>query len=245
MTGSGDIIEWVHASDINNWSWAYQDWDYDYSAAGFTPSNWIIDLMNGLNDPRRYVFFSEAEAGGFKGHKSGLASVAGDRPSRYLDTYITKEYSDKVMMHYECMFLKAEAYALKSDWANAQTALDEAVTADMLYHGVPQDSIDAYLAQAALTMPTNFEDAQKLIITEKYLSNNFETLESYYDFIRTGYPEFDFEYAVTDVINFNTFPRRYYYPQDESEKNPNVPALTEAEIFAYGASWDTKSFPWR
>ena len=245
MTQNSDQMEWVHLSDINNRSWAFRDFEYDYSAAGFTPSIWIVDLMNSLNDPRRYVFFTEAEAGGFVGHVSGYASVSGNRPSRYKDTYITPEYGDKIMQYAECLFLKAEAYALLEDYPNAQIALDQGVTADMLYHGVPQDSIDAYLAQPELTMPTNVEDAQKLVITEKYLANVFETYESYFDFIRTGYPEFDFPYSILNIINDDTYPRRYSYPSDEIEKNPNIQAIGQPDYFSKGVSWDTKPFPWR
>ncbi|MEZ5000946.1 MAG: SusD/RagB family nutrient-binding outer membrane lipoprotein [Bacteroidales bacterium] len=245
MTDNADQMEWIHQSDINNRSWAFRDYEYDYSAAGFTPSIWIVDLMNSLNDPRRYVFFTDAEAGGFVGHVSGNASVSGNRPSRYKDTFITPEYGDKIMQYAECLFLKAEAYALKSDFPNAQIALDAGVTADMLYHGIDQADIDAYLAQPELTVPADVEDAQKLIITEKYLANVFETLESYYDFIRTGYPEFDFPYSILNIINDNTYPRRYSYPSDEIEKNPNVIAIGQPDYFLKGVSWDTKPFAWR
>lgn len=245
MTQSSDQMEWIHASDINNRSWAYVDWEYDYSADGYTPTNWIVDLMNSVNDPRRMVFFKEADAGGYIGHKSGESSVLGDRPSRYTNTFITYEYGDKIMQYAECLFLKAEALALKSDFPNAQIAFDAGVTADMLYHGVAQAEIDAYLAQAEFTMPTNVEDAQKLVITEKYMANVFETYESYYDFIRTGYPEFDFSYAIEGIINTNTFPRRYSYPTDEIEKNEFIKAIGQPEYFDYGVSWDTKPFSWR
>lgn len=245
MTSNNDQIEWVHLSDINNRSWAIRDYEYDYSGEGFTPTNWIIDLMNGLNDPRRYVFFSEAEAGGFVGHRSGDASVPGAKPSRYLDTYITAEYGDKIIQYPEALFLKAEAYALKQDYPNAQIALDAAVTADMLYHGVDQADIDTYLAQATLTLPTTIEGAQEVIIREKYLANVFETLESYYDFIRTGYPQFDFPYAIKNIINDDTYPRRYSYPDAEYEKNEFVRAIGQPDYFLKGVSWDTKDFTWR
>lgn len=241
----GDAIEWTHLSDLNNRSWAIRDFEYDYSAEGFTPSVWIIDLMNGLNDPRRYVFFSEAEVGGFKGHVSGFSSIPGDKPSRYLDTYITPEFSDKIIMYPESKFLEAEAHALNEDYTNAQIALEEAITADMLYEGVPQDSIDAYLAQPELTIPEDIEGAQEVIITQKYLANIMETLESYFDFIRTGYPQFDFPGSILNIINDNTYPRRYSYPSDEIEKNENIAAIGQPNYFQYGVSWDTKPFPWR
>lgn len=245
MTGNSDQIEWIHSEDINNRSWAFRDWEYDYGGYGFTPTNWLIDLMNANNDPRRPIFFSEADAGGYIGFKSGNAGVPGDFPSRYLDTYITKEYGDKIIQYPEALFLKAEAYVLKEDYPNAQIALDAGVTADMLYHGVEQTDIDLYLAQPALTLPTDIEGAQEVVIREKYLANIMETLESYYDFIRTGYPKLDFPYAIKNIINDNTYPRRYSYPSDEIEKNEFVKAIGQPDYFKKGVSWDTKPFPWR
>jgi len=242
---SGDRIEWTHLSDLNNRSWAVRDYEYDYSAAGFTPSVWIIDLMNNLDDPRRYSFFSEAEAGGFKGHVSGYSSIPGDKPSRYLDTYITNEFSDKIIMYPESKFLEAEAYALKEEYSNAQASMEEAITADMLYHDMPLDSIDNYLAQPELVLPADIEGAQEIIITQKYLANVMETMESYYDFIRTGYPRFDFPGSILNIINDDTYPRRYSYPSDEIEKNEYVKAIGQPDYFAKGVSWDTKSFSWR
>jgi len=238
MTSNDDNLIWQHSTEAGYWSWVYDDMLFDYSADGMTPNIFLVDLMNYFNDPRRYVMFSEAEQGGFKGLVGGDTYPAGDTPSRFRWDYATPDFPDHVITYHECKFIEAEAYALKSDYTNCQTALDAAITADMTWEGVPADSITAYLAQPELDVPTNVEDAQKLVIEQKYIANVFETRTMYFDWIRTGYPVIDFEYAILNVDNTETFPRRLLYPQEEFDKNENVPPLPN--VFDKGTSWDNK-----
>lgn len=247
MTSNDDICEWKHLDDLDNASWFYDDWVYDYSGEGQTPTNWLVDMMNSFNDPRRYIMFtfSEENPTGFVGIKEGAVIPVGKKPSRYKATYAVKTYPDHIMLYSETQFLKAEAYALKGQWTNAENAMKDGIRADMEYMGVATADIDAYLAQPELTMPTAEEAAQELIIGQKYLANIYETNESYFDFIRTGYPKFDFVYAITNVYNENTFPRRFPYPLDEIEKNPSIAALGQPDWLTWGTSWDKKSLSWR
>ena len=247
MTSNDDVCEWKHLDDLDNASWFYNDWVYDYSGEGQTPTNFLVDMMNSFNDPRRYVMFTfcEEDPTGFIGIKEGAVIEPGHKPSRYKASYAVKTYPDQIMLYSETEFLKAEAYALKGQWALAETAMKAGIRADMEYMGVLDADITTYLAQPSLTMPTTEEAAQELIIGQKYLANIYETNETYYDFIRTGYPKLDFAYAITNVYNTNTFPRRFPYPLDEVEKNPSISALGQPDWFQMGTSWDKKSFSWR
>lgn len=242
----GDMVGWVHGDDQANWSWIWTDgFLYDYSNEGLTPNIFLVDLMNSYNDPRRPIMFTQAEQGGFKGLVAGAAPADGDKPSRYNPDFYNMTYPDMIMVYHECLFHKAEAYAVKADYPNCQIALDAAVTASMEFMGVDAADIAAYLAQAMLDVPTNVEDAQKLVIEQKYIANVYQTYESYFDFIRTGYPEFDFVNSIENVANANTYPRRYMYPQSEIDKNPNVQAVGQPDYLNWGTSWDKKSFAWR
>ncbi|MBN1389004.1 MAG: SusD/RagB family nutrient-binding outer membrane lipoprotein [Bacteroidales bacterium] len=240
MTSIDDNVVWRHSTDAGYWSWVYDDMLEAYTGEGMSPNIFLVDLMNYFNDPRRYIMFTEAEQGGFKGLRAGAMYDPGDKPSRYRWDYANESFPDHIITYHECKFIEAEAYALKSDWANCKTALDEAITADMMWEGVPADSITAYLAQPELDVPTNVEDAQKLVIEQKYIANLFETRTQYFDWIRTGYPEYDFDYAIENVDNTETFPRRLLYPQDEIDKNPNIQALGLPNVHEKGTSWDNK-----
>ena len=247
MTSNSDICEWKHLDDLNNASQTYKEWARDYSGKGLTPTNWLVDMMNAFNDPRRYIMFTFAEADptGFIGLKEGAVVIPGNKPSRYKASFIPKTYPDHIMLYSETQFLKAEAYALKEQWGLAEDAMKEGIRGDMMYKGVPEEDIQTYLSQPTLTMPTEEEAAQELIIGQKYLANVYQTHETYFDFIRTGYPKLDFEYAINNVYNTNTFPRRFPYPLDELEKNPAIAAIGQVGWFEYGTTWDKKEFLWR
>ena len=247
MTSSLDNCVWKHLDDLDNASQTYKEWARDYSGEGLTPTNWLIDFMNSFNDPRRYVMFTFAEADpdGFVGLKAGAVVIPGNNPSHYKAEFIPKTYPDFIMVYPETQFLKAEAYALKGQWDLAEDAMKDAIISDMTYKKVPQADIQTYINQPMLTMPTEEEAAQELILGQKYIANVYQNHETYFDFIRTGYPQLDFEYAINYVYNTTTFPRRFPYPLDELEKNPSIAAIGQAGWFERGTTWDNKDFPWR
>ncbi len=243
MTSNDDIVAWQHLDDLNNANIIYEYMNRAYSNnEGLTPGNFLIDMMNSYNDPRRYIMFtfSEADPAGFKGHRAGPPVTAGDKPSHWKFSYLGKPYPDFIMTYAETQFLKAEAYALKGDWALAETAMKAGSKADMEYIGVPTADITTYLAQPTLIMPNDEEMAQELIINQKYIANLWRSNESYFDFVRTGYPAFDFDYMMANVYNTETFARRFPYPLSELTKNPNVIAVGQSNWFAKGTTWDNK-----
>lgn len=243
MVSNEDNVMWRHLDELANANPLFEYMNRAYSGGlGLTPGNFLIDLMNNFNDPRRSIMFTNAEAvpDGFEGHRAGAVVTPGQTPSHYRFTYLSMSYPDHIMLYSETRFLKAEAHALKGEWALAEQAMKEGARADMEYIGVALEDIDTYLAQPSLTMPTNEEDAQQLIIQQKYLANVFRTNETYFDFVRTGYPEFDFDYMMENVFNTETFPRRFPYPLNEVERNPNISAIGQPDWFAKGTTWDNK-----
>ena len=241
MTSNDDNVMWRHLEELSNANplWEYMNRAYS-GGLGLTPGNFLIDLMNSYNDPRRPIMFtfSEEFPDGFVGLRAGEVVQPGKTPSHWRFTYLSMSYPAQIMMYGETEFIKAEAYAFKGQWALAEEAMKAGITADMKFVGVDPVDIDSYLAQASLTMPTNEEDAQRLIIEQKYMANLFRTNETYFDWIRTGYPLFDFDYMLENVFNTETFPRRFPYPLNEVERNPNVSG--QPDWFAKGTTWDNK-----
>jgi len=241
MQSNDDNVLWEHLEDLANANLVFDYMNRAYSGGlGLTPGNYLIDMMNAFNDPRREIMFTEAEVGGYEGLQAGAVVQPGQKPSHYRFTYLSMSYPDHIMTYAETRFLQAEAHALKGEWALAEAAMKAGARADMEYIGVDPAAIDAYLAQAALTLPANEEGAQELIMEQKYLSNVFRTNETYFDFIRTGYPTFDFGYMIINVHNTVTFPRRFPYPLNELERNPNVSAVGQPDWFAKGPTWDNQ-----
>jgi hypothetical protein len=143
------------------------------------------------------------------------------------------------MNYAECLFLKAEAYVLLHNYDAAETALKDAITVNMTEKGVAETDITTYLSH--ITFPQSEEAAQELVITEKWVASYLTTAEPRFDWIRTGYPILDFTKAHLELANQTTMPRRYLYPQDAVDRNPNTPSNNGIDEFAKGGIfWDAK-----
>jgi hypothetical protein len=210
----------------------------DY-AQGIVGNIVFVDHLKAMNDPRLPIYFSTVDFGDgteYHGMKSGDGSLP-YHPS--LANNVSDETPETFMTYSECLFLKAEAYVLIHNWANAETAFKEAITANMTAKGVAEVDITTYLAQ--FTFPQNEEAAQELVITEKWVASYLTTPEPRFDWIRTGYPKLIFTDAHLDCANTTTMPRRILYPQDAVDRNPNTPSNNGLNEFAKGGVfWDAK-----
>lgn len=212
----------------------------DY-AQGIVANVVLVDHMKALNDPRIPKYFTTINFGqgaDYYGWKSGVATS--DLPYHpSLANNISDETPETFMTYAECLFLKAEAYVLSGNYPEAETAFKDAVTANMLDKGIAASDIATYLAQ--FTFPTTEEAAQELVITEKWVASYLTTAEPRFDWIRTGYPRLNFSQAHLELANTTTMPRRFLYPQDAVDRNPNTPSNSGINEFAKGGVfWDAK-----
>lgn len=209
----------------------------DY-AQGIVANIVFVDYMKSMNDPRLPVYFQTVDYGEgseIQGMKSGTNVPY--HPS--LANNVTDETPETFMNYSECLFLKAEAYVLLHNWSAAETAFKDAVTAHMESKGIGASAITTYLAQ--FTFPQEEEAAQKMVITEKWVASYLTTTEARFDWIRTGYPILKFADAHLECANATTMPRRYLYPQDAVDRNPNTPSNSGLNEFAKGGVfWDAK-----
>ncbi|WKN43172.1 SusD/RagB family nutrient-binding outer membrane lipoprotein [Tunicatimonas pelagia] len=143
--------------------------------------------------------------------------------------YYTSINSPVVLMSYvEVKFIEAEAHLAKAtpDVAAAKVALDEAIMASFLKitsAPVPeayQAELDANWAAAT--------DKLEVLINEKYIACYSQSLISWNDYRRTGYPELETVPNGVNAFNSNgEVPRRLPYPQEERLLNPNnIPTST-------------------
>jgi hypothetical protein len=217
------------------WNQWWVKWESVYMWA----NEFMVNLMNSKNDPRRGVYFTEVDTGGFVGHRTGtlVPSIA------YSDTNIISKFSDYILAPDQTVFLitydeakilEAEAYLWKSMFTEAKTALDEAITSNMTRLGVDIADIQAYIAGLG-ALPAGFESAQRMIIEEKYVIN-FLSTEVWSDFRRTGYPVMSS--ADIDNPTHTNIPLRFMYPADVKQNNPkNEPDVNWLTDHVW---WDNK-----
>lgn len=123
----------------------------------------------------------------------------------------------------EAEFLRAEANYRNSDEPGARTALITAVESSMAKYGVDltsQAAIDFMSALDTEVQGLSGDALLEKIIIEKY-KHMLAHPEPYNDYRRTGYPDLV-------PVSGNQIPRRYPYPQDANQYNPNTP---DANIF--------------
>jgi hypothetical protein len=129
----------------------------------------------------------------------------------------------------EMLFVKAEAILRSSgDFAAAQTAYQDAITANMQKLGVAAGDITTYLG-AHGTLPTTSVDAAiSQVATEEYTALYLNP-EAFTLYRRTGAP-------ALPAIAGTAVPRRFLYPQNEYSANgSNTPSAT---LFTPTIFWD-------
>jgi hypothetical protein len=177
----------------------------------------IIDLMNGLEDPRRPVYFTDVD-GEYIGGQIGEIS-AYPNFSHVADRLVDPTEPGVILSYVEVEFLLAEAnargYSVGGDAASHYAA---GITASFEYWGA--DGIADYLAKpevdyaSALASSTSSPAWKQVIGTQAYLGLYNRTFASYLSIRRLDYP------ILAEPTGAESgFPTRYLYPVGEQTLN--------------------------
>lgn len=206
--------------------------------------------------------------------KAGIYLCGGAYDSG-LGGQVTSSYGNgraphKMITYAAYKFMMAELALLGEITGNARTLLEDAMNASIDHvnkvistggqSGIPPISATSKsnFVNAVLTKydATTTDDAKlEIIMTEKWIINFFNPIDSYTDYRRTGYPTLynvnntsDPGYGVNPqpaagdpsripVSVYNSYPRSLYYPTtSEIDRNPNmVQKVNIAEKFVF---WD-------
>ncbi|WP_375586927.1 SusD/RagB family nutrient-binding outer membrane lipoprotein [Flagellimonas aurea] len=218
--------------DINPWADVARD-NADLLLGGWI-SEQFIEALDGTSyptiDPRLGLMVGTTDDDTFVGTVNGAgrgnAPEQGARSTLIEDQYYTSITSPILIGTYsEQKFIEAEA-AFEIDKSRSYQAYLDGITAHMQMLEVPQEEIDAYLADPSVSMG---EGAFTLadIFKEKWVAL-FLHPESWNDARR-----FDYQYRDMDLpVNLNPdlngqFIRRLPYPDNEVSRNgQNVPDVT-------------------
>lgn len=120
-----------------------------------------------------------------------------------------------IMNSDEVQFLLAEAVAKGYMTGSADTYYKKGITQSMLRWGVPQASIDTYLAQASVALPSGATGQLAKIAEQKWIGLFLVSTEGYLDLRRTRLPDI----FNNGRLSGYEFPLRYRYPGNESGQN--------------------------
>lgn len=168
-------------------------------------------------------------------------AVAGEMSKPHPRFYSSPTNEPKVFLGYsEVEFIIAEAILRGWVNGNAKEHYDNAIKASFEFYNANVGGYDAYLnSQEAekyvASGLVNFSNAKskseklEMILTQKYIATIYfqGTWRAYFDYLRTGYPEFRLSAGMK-------VPTRWMYPQ--SEYNDNADNVSEAIQKQFGGN---------
>ncbi|WP_243347013.1 SusD/RagB family nutrient-binding outer membrane lipoprotein [Parabacteroides sp. FAFU027] len=184
----------------------------DRLAGNIVANKTLVNYLENNNDPRLQKFFNASVTG------SIYASVATGESKTLLGTinnYATPNIGqiDPVYLFTkeEVLFMIAEAQARYKTSAEAQATYLKGIKASLSRYGLPEDTVSYSY------------NGIKSIIEQKWIAaTNLRAIEAYFDFNRTGYPDF-FSTSLTSVLSGNARPKRLFFPATERKTNANTP----------------------
>jgi hypothetical protein len=198
----------------------------------FVAANTIIDLMNGLNDPRMDNFFTyqvdtsdngiddPVWLGGAYGYSSSYSGHT------HINPVIEEATFPGILMTYsEVQFYIAEAAA--RTWSVGQTAKEaynEAIKASILWWGGTEAEADAYITTVDYD---SYADWREAIGTQSYIAFYTRGFVAYTQIRRMDYPAMNIPPSGRTADG--TLPMRFTYPIEEQTLNAdNYYAAAEA-----------------
>ena len=190
----------------------------------FVPASTIINQMNGLNDPRRSIFFTQIGGlyeGGTPGASNNFANF-----SHIGSLLLSPSFEGMIMDYAEVEFLLAEAVERGiAVSGSAESHYNAAITASMEYWGVSNADALLYLAQPSVAYATATGTWKQKIGEQAYIALYNRGFEAWTSYRRLDFPVLT---APPDA-EVSEVPKRYTYPAREETLNAtNVEAASTA-----------------
>lgn len=181
--------------------------------ADYLPTNTIIDMMKGYDDPRLPLWFTQVE-GEYIGAIAGLdGAQTYSNFSNFSDRFFDPKFEANAIDYVEVEFLLAEA-AQRGGYGVSGSAEDHyntAITESIIYWGGTADDANTYLAG----VPYNSGSWKESIGTQKWIALYNRGVEGWAEWRRLDYPQLN----VPEGMTYGDIPKRMPYPYDESKQN--------------------------
>jgi len=183
--------------------------DIDFRASkGY--SEFFINNLLALNDPRLPAWASEASVGVYAGMESGYAdNSTPERQSEFNLALKTDARLGNIMNHAELQFILAECALRGYTGDDPETLYKDGVRSSMAFWD--KTIADSYFDNPAVGFVSTDADADKLkkIHLQKYFSLLFTDFQQWFEYRRTGLLDL---YIGTGVKNGGRMPVRLNYP---------------------------------
>ncbi len=189
----------------------------------FVAANTMIDIMNGLADPRLAAYYTQIDTSSETGVEK-LAYVGGvyGASSPYaLHSHVHPDITEPgfpgiVMTYDEVLFYLAEAAERGySVGMTAEAAYNAAITASFEFWGVAD--VASYLAKPEVAYASAPGTWKQKIANQAYIAFYTRGLEAWCEWRRLDHPV----WAMPPNPFTDTIPKRYIYPINEQTLNPD------------------------
>jgi hypothetical protein len=189
----------------------------------FGPAGLLVNTMNGWNDPRLPLYFTEfngAYVGGiagnpgntFKGYSDFCCNLNGT-----LSVLYSPSLQGDILDYAEVEFYLAEAAAQSFISGSPATYYDNAVTSSIEFWGGTPTQATTYLAQPAVAYATATGTWQQVIGYQEFIANYNRNWDSWTAERRLGYPNINVVSPPQGTTSL--FPLRLTYPPNETTSN--------------------------
>jgi len=212
----------------------------------FVPANTIVDMMNGLADPRMDAYFTDKMDTSSVAGVEKLAYVGGEYgyPNSYsqyshISDMIQAPGFPGIMMTYSevCFYLAEGAERGYNVGGTAESWYDKGVTASFDFWGV--SGADAYLAQSDVAYTTATGTWKQKIGTQSYLANYTRGAVAYTNWRRLDFPIFNLPQEATTYADI---PVRFTFPVNEQTLNADnykaAAAAIGGDLISTKVFWD-------
>ena len=187
----------------------------------------IVDVLKAYNDPRLQAYFEPTpnDPSVYVGIPAGILSPATYNGGPNFYSRLSAKFGEdanpyvpaKLMQYSEVMFLLAEAAQRGIIGGSAKDYYDKGIAGSMDFWDIPMPA--GYMDQAVVA----YNGTLKQIITQKWLANFCVGNEAWFDYRRTGFPDF----VIGDATLLNgEYVQRLMYP--DGEETYNRTSLDEA-----------------
>lgn len=183
-------------------------------------SEFFVDRLNELEDPRRMKFMTQARALdgtttiGYKGIPSGYGGTESQFqfiPSNHNIALVQAPMISLILTYAELEFIKAELAQRGVISTGAETHYEKGVKAAMEQWGVtpPENYFENPMAA--------YDGTLERIMLQKYIGLYFNDYQQWFEFRRTGFPILP---KQDGMLNEQRVPVRFRYPVNSQLNNP-------------------------
>jgi hypothetical protein len=203
----------------------------------FVAASTITNIMNGLNDPRRSLFFTLDPSGEYSGGTPGVSS-AYPNFSHASPTITSADFPGNLLDYAEIQFFLAEAAARGYGvGGTAPTFYDNAIRASIIDWGGTDAQAATYLLQPNVAYANAPGTYRQKIGTQKWIALYNRGIDAWVEQRRLDYPALA---PAEDAVS--GFPVRFTYPVNEQNVN-NTNRMAAATVLGTGGDKvETKLF---